>query len=120
MVRQPEMLSAPDAQLLTYIRQDAEVERSYGLAQHFLPLIRQRRPDQFNRWLENCQTSQVAELQLFAAGLQQDYAAVRAALTEQWSTGPVEGHINRVKLIKRQMFGRAKFDLLKQRVLHAA
>jgi transposase len=54
------------------------------------------------------------------AQLQHDEAAVRAALSLPWSTGPVEGHIHRLKLIKRQMYGRAKLDLLRIRVLHAA
>ncbi len=56
----------------------------------------------------------------FAVQLQRDEAAVRAALTLPWSTGPVEGQIHRLKLIKRQMYGRAKLDLLRIRVLHAA
>jgi transposase len=56
----------------------------------------------------------------FAAGLRQDYAAVAAAMEQVWSNGPVEGQITRLKLIKRQMYGRAKLDLLKARLLHAA
>ena len=56
----------------------------------------------------------------FADGLRRDGNAVRAAIAEPWSNGPVEGHINRLKLIERPMFGRAKFDLLRQHVLHAA
>ena len=59
-------------------------------------------------------------LHSFARQLQRDEAAVRAALTLPWSTGQVEGHIHRLKLIKRQMYGRAKLDLLRIRVLHAA
>lgn len=56
----------------------------------------------------------------FAAALQQEVAAVRAALTLPWSSGQAEGHITKVKLIKRQMYGRANFDLLRRRVLLAA
>ena len=52
--------------------------------------------------------------------MSRDRQAVRAAIAEPWSNGQVEGQINRLKLIKRQMFGRAKFDLLRQRVLHGA
>jgi transposase len=59
-------------------------------------------------------------LRSFAEGIDRDGAAVRAALTDPWSTSPVEGHINRVKTIKRQMYGRANYDLLRQRVLAAA
>ena len=56
-------------------------------------------------------------LRSFAAKLRQDEAAVRAAMIEPWSNGPVEEQVNRLKLIKRSMYGRAKFDLLRQRVL---
>jgi transposase len=59
-------------------------------------------------------------LEFFAYGIDCDSAAVRAALTEPWSTSPVEEHINRLKTIKRQMYGRAKDDLLRRRVLAAA
>jgi transposase len=101
------------------MQQDWESATSYDLAQQFLAMVRQHTPDVLAGWLAACTTCGVAELQPFAAGLQQDVRAVEAALRESWSTGPVEGHVNRVKLIKRQMFGRANFDLLRQRVLHA-
>jgi len=55
-----------------------------------------------------------------AVGLRQEYAAVAAAFTYRWSNGPVEGHVNRLKTIKRQRYGRANFDLLQLRVLHVA
>lgn len=64
--------------------------------------------------MENCG---VKKLQNFALGLRLDYDAVRAALTYDWSNGQVEGQVNRLKTIKRQMYGRANFDLLRQRVL---
>jgi transposase len=105
---------------LACIQQDRDVTVSYDLAQQFLTMVRQRMPAAFEPWLAACAASNVVELQTFATGLRQDHAAVAAALSEPWSTGPVEGHINRLKLVKRQMFGRANFDLLKQRVLHAA
>jgi transposase len=59
-------------------------------------------------------------LQRFAKGLRHDYDAVKAGVTLPWSTGPVEGHINRLKMLKRQMFGRAGIDLLQRRFLLAA
>ena len=59
------------------------------------------------------------ELHSYAAGIKRDYAAVLNGLTLPYSSGPVEGHVNRIKMIKRQMFGRAKFDLLRKRVLLA-
>jgi len=64
--------------------------------------------------------AQMTGLRGFAEGLSRDIDAVRAALAHSWSNGPTEGHVNRLKLLKRQMYGRAKFDLLRSRVLHAA
>jgi transposase len=61
----------------------------------------------------------VDAVQRFAAGLYEDYEAVKAGVTLPWSTGPVEGHINRLKMLKRQMFGRARLDLLGRRFLLA-
>ena len=83
----------------------------------FAELLRQRRPAGLGSWLD---AAAATELRGFAAKLRQDEAAVRAAMGEPWSNGPVEGQVNRLKLIKRSMYGRAKFDLLRQRVLHAA
>jgi len=81
----------------------------------------QRRASQFPIWLTQAERSTVAELRRFAAGLHQEYhPSMAAALEYPWSNGPVEGHVNRLKTIKRQMYGRANFDLLKARVLHAA
>ena len=58
-------------------------------------------------------------IQRFATGLYEDYAAVKAGVTLPWSPGPVEGHINRLKMLKRQMFGRARLDLLSRRFVRA-
>lgn len=69
-------------------------------------------------WLADAQAGAVSQLKTFAAGLRKDYGAVRAALELEWSNGPVEGHVNRLKVIKRDMYGRAQFDLLRLRVLH--
>ena len=83
----------------------------------FAELLRQRRPAGLAPWLD---AAAATELRGFAAKLRQDEAAMRAAMSEPWSNGPVEEQVNRLKLIKRSMYGRAKFDLLRQRVLHAA
>jgi transposase len=72
--------------------------------------------DRLDSWLDAATASGLAS---FARGLRQDLAAVRAALVLPWSTSPVEGQINRLKTIKRQMYGRAGFDLLRRRVLTA-
>ncbi len=74
-------------------------------------------PEQLAPWLEPCAQCGISELVGFARGLRADEAAVQAALRSDWSQGPIEGQVNRLKLLKRQMDGRAKFDLLRQRVL---
>ena len=71
-------------------------------------------------WLADASASGVRAMETFAAGLKNDVAAISAALTMPWSNGQTEGQVNRLKLIKRQMFGHASFDLLRRRVLLAA
>jgi transposase len=95
-----------------------DVATAYRLVQAFQTMVRQRQVDQLDSWLEQAQACGVRELRRFALGLRQDYAAVRAALQYPWSQGQTEGQVNRLKQIKRQMYGRAKFDLLWLRVLH--
>jgi transposase len=87
------------------------------LAKQFWRMLRERDASAWSPWQKAARKS---PLHHFVVQLQRDEAAVRAALTLPWSTGPVEGHIHRLKLIKRQMYGRAKLDLLRIRVLHAA
>jgi transposase len=84
-------------------------------------LARQRRGGtQLEQWIADVQSTGTPELRGFSRNLHRDWPAVQAGFTVHWSSGPVEGNINRVKLIKRQMFGRAKFDLLRKRVLLAS
>nr|WP_244422614.1 transposase [Ktedonobacter racemifer] len=71
-------------------------------------------------WGKRAKASPCEEIRHFALGLENEADAALAALTEPWSTGPVEGHITRLKLLKRQMYGRANIDLLRLRVLHVA
>ena len=80
-------------------------------------MLSQQVPEKLDDWLEQMESCGVKKLQNFALGLRQDYGAVRAALIYDWSNGQVEGQVNRLKTIKRQMYGRANFDLLRQRVL---
>jgi transposase len=70
--------------------------------------------------VEQVEASDVPELRSFATGLRRDWAAVRAGLELSWSNGQTEGQVNRLKLLKRQMFGRAGFDLLRRRLLLAS
>jgi transposase len=83
-------------------------------------MVRNRTGEQLAAWLEAVATSGLAELQSFVTGVYQDKDAVLAGLTLPWSQGQIEGQVTRLKLIKRQMYGRAKLDLLRQRVLRTA
>src|SRR5262245_62704143 len=81
-------------------------------------MVRKQSGQPLTGWLAKAEGSAVPELRGFAQGVRQDEAAVAAAITEPWSNGPVEGQINRLKLIKRSMYGRGSLELLRRRVLH--
>ena len=108
------------AQLAQLRVQHPEVATAIALAQAFTRLVRERQPDQLDPWLARAVENPLVPLQRFAKGLRDDYDAVKARVTLPWSTGSVEGHINRLKMLKRQMVGRAKLDLLQQHFLPAA
>ena len=109
-----------EAQQLAQLRaQQADVTEAIDLAQDFATLVRQRQPEALDPWLQRATASTLEALQRFAKGLYEDYEAVKAGVTLPWSTGPVEGHINRLKMLKRQMFGRARLDLLSRRFVGA-
>jgi transposase len=97
-----------------------EVGAVAELARQFLQIVRERQPEELDPWIERAEKTTAPELRRFAAGLKRDYAAVQAALEEPWSNGPVEGQVHRLKLIKRQMYGRGKLDLLRVRLQQAA
>ena len=82
-------------------------------------MLRERRGQEFADWIKEVDRSCIPELERFAHGLLRDQAAVEAALTTSYSSGPVEAQVHKLKLVKRQMFGRAKLPLLRQRLLHA-
>lgn len=90
----------------------------YALAQRFVHMVKQRLVDHLDPWLTDSALTSVLPLRHFALGIQQDYAAVRAALATPWSNGQTEGQVNRLKFMKRQMYGRAKLDLLRLRLLY--
>lgn len=118
LLRRPTDLTAEEQALLDRITgRSEELTGLARLTRAFTALPRARRGDELRQWVEAVVASGIAELVAFARGLEQDWAAVVAGLTLEWSSGQVEGQVNRVKLIKRQMFGRAKSDLLRKRVL---
>ncbi len=121
VLRRPEKQNDVEQQRVADIRTLHPVlDEAVRLTQEFAGLVRERQAEQLDDWLERASASKAAAFRGFAASLRRDEAAVRAGMSLPWSTGPVEGEINRLKLIKRTMFGRAKLDLLRQRVLYAA
>lgn len=115
--REAKLDDAQRHQLARLREHEGEIAEAITLAQDFANLVRQRQPDHLDTWLERAIASCLQPLESFAKGLREDYAAVKAGVTLSWSTGPVEGQINRLKMLKRQMYGRAHIDLLRQRVL---
>jgi transposase len=87
------------------------------LAREFAAIIRDQQAERLDEWLQAARECGVQIWSNFAAGLDRDYDAVRAALLLKWSNGPTEGHVNRLKCLKRLMYGRAKDDLLRKRAL---
>lgn len=102
------------------VQASEELALAYQLSQDFVSLLKERKAADLQPWLQRASHSHIAEFKSLARGMQRDYAAVEAACCQPWSQGQVEGHVNRLKCLKRQMYGRANFDLLRLRVLHAA
>ena len=118
LVKQEEKLTEEDKQALERMKQvDGEVDEAYDLGQRFTGMVRERQHESLLPWLEDVARSKISALTGFANGIKQDLAAVTNALSLPWSNGQTEGQVNRLKLIKRQMYGRANFDLLRRRVL---
>lgn len=101
-------------------RLSPEVRPARRLAVSFAEVVKERRADELRQWLIDALRSEIPEFVSFANGLTTDLQAVRAALSYEWSQGQVEGQVHRLELIKRQMDGRGKLDLLRARVLYAA
>ena len=117
----PEKMKDEEQKMVELLcRLSPEVARAQELALSFVRIIRERCAEELREWLINAQGSSLPEFQSFARGLTDDLQAVKASLNYEWSNGQVEGQVHRLKMIKRQMYGRAKLDLLRARVLYAA
>jgi transposase len=117
--RKQEDLKEEEREHLRLLRQASpHVEMTYQLTEGFLHMVRERTGEQLDAWRASVQASHLEAFESFVTGVQHDKDAVLAGLTLPWSNGPLEGNVNRLKLIKRSMYGRAEFDLLKLRVLH--
>lgn len=129
LLREPDDLDPDAAAVVARVLQDEEAVQVIDLGRRFYQIVRgcggsvQAEPDiiaAFDAWLSDAQACGVQVVESFAASLGQDGAAVRAGLRLPWSSGQAEGQVNRLKLLKRAMYGRAKLDLLRRRFLLAA
>lgn len=104
---------------ITQLLKDApEMKKAVELGQEFSRLMKSRQADELTNWLAKAEKSKIPELVGFVNGIRQDFEAVKMAFASEYSNGQTEGQVNRLKFIKRQMYGRAKFDLLRARVVH--
>lgn len=113
-------LAAAEGATVARVRQDSELTAVHDAITAFIGLVRTKTSEGFDAWLETTTISTIRALRTFARGIQADYAAVRAALELPWSNAQCEGQVTRLKFLKRQMYGRANFDLLRQRILLTA
>ena len=121
VVLKPENRQAEETDLLERVmQQHPELTQLVELADEFLQLLRHRQADAFDDWLLEAVSCTIKPLQTFAKGLFDDYAAVKASLMSEVSNGPVEGLNNKLKMLKRQMYGRADLELLAKRLIMAA
>jgi transposase len=120
LLRHPDKLHSDDrarlADLLTACPHLAALARHIKT---FAEILTGRQGHQLNAWITAVDADDQPDLHSFTAGLRRDHDAVLAGLTLPHSSGPVKGHVNRIKMIKRQMYGRANLDLLRKRVLLA-
>lgn len=120
-LRRPDQLTQREHPLVERLCQvHEEVAVAYHLVQQFALMVRDRKGGQLDIWLEAVAQSSLRDLHPFVKGIRSDIEAVEAGLILPWSNGPVEGKINKLKLIKRSMYGRSAFSLLRQKVLKAA
>jgi transposase len=120
-IRRPENRKPAEQERLERIRGvNAEITEALKLADEFVGMVRQRLGEGLADWLTKAAEAAAQEVRGFAGGIRQDEATVKAGLTQPWSNGPVEGQVNRLKVIKRTMYGRAGLDLLRARVVHAS
>lgn len=120
LARQKEELDEEQTdKLKRLLESSSEVQRVHALVQNFHIMVRHKREEMLDCWLEQAEKSGIREMQSFALGVRRDYAAVKAAVVSCWSQGQTEGQVNKLKTFKRAMYGRAGFALLRQRVLQS-
>lgn len=120
ILAQEKLTATQQRQIEQMCQASEELSIAYELSQDFVGLFKEHKAQALKDWLRRAKGSTISELKSLAKSMQQDYAAIEAACSQPWNQGQVEGHINRLKCLKRQMYGRAEFDLLRLRVLHVA
>ena len=119
LVLEPGKLKPDEKKFLASLSQvNEQIGELIRLSRELVEIIKRQDENGLTVWLDRARSSQVKEMRGFAFGIIKDEAAVRQAVTSQWSNVQTEGQVNRLKTIKRQMYGRANFDLLKARVIH--
>ncbi|MGW7452998.1 transposase [Streptomyces sp. NPDC054787] len=114
VLRRPETLSEVEQLHLKSVRANCrEIDALTGHVRSFATMLTERRGERLPDWLDAVRQDNLPSLHTLAAGIDRDRDAVIAGLTLPWSSGVVEGHVNRIKMLKRQMFGRAGFSLLR-------
>ncbi len=118
--KEEQRLSWQQKHLTDLCEADQEIREANELIQEFTTMLRERKGECFEGWLQKVEQQGIPELCGFVQSLKKDYEAVKAGLTLAWSQGPVEGHVHRLKLLKRQAYGRASFQTLRKRVLRCS
>lgn len=120
-MKRPDQLALPQQALLSDLRKKSKhLDKAFGLISDFRSMMLEKRDSGgLSDWIDAANKSGISEIAGFANGLMQDYQAVKNAFDMDWSNGPVEGNVNRLKTIKRQMYGRGSLDLLERRLVLA-
>jgi transposase len=113
-----EKLDEEEVKLRQCLLNHAALRQGCQLVYDFQHMVHKQDGDNFTSWLQACQASKLPEFVNLALGMKKDHEAIQTALSSEWSNGQTEGQVNRLKLLKRQMYGRANFDLLAARFLH--
>jgi transposase len=118
ILRRPSQQTDFETEAIAQIKQQhPNLNTAIELAIDFADLVRSQQPDRLDEWLSSAEHSQIKALIGFATRLKEDLAAVKNGVALSWSNGQVEGQVNRLKMLKRQMYGRASHELLKKRFL---
>jgi transposase len=120
LLRHPDNLDTDEQRQLQHTRSYCEhLDQAARHVGAFANMLTTLQGNKLDAWMAAVEADDQPHLRSFVAGIRRHYDAVRNGLTHAHNSGPVEGHVNRIKMIKRQMYGRANFDVLRKRVLLA-